>query len=72
MPLGDAASNRQSQARPFRLLRRGAKEPIEYARLSTRRKRRPYVADFDDEATVLSLDRTSVVRPAACIEPRCR
>jgi len=57
MPLGDPAGDRQSQARPFHFLRRGAKEAVEHAGLSARRKRRPRVGDFDDEATVALLDR---------------
>ena len=57
MPLGDPAGDRQSHARPFRLMRRGAKKPIKHAGLSARRKRRPRVGDFDDEATVPLLDR---------------
>ena len=73
MPFGDPASDRQSQARPFDLLRRGAKEAIEYARLGALRKERSGVRDFDDEAAVASLDRDidSSAR-TACIAPRCR
>ena len=57
MPFGDPASDRQSQARPFDLLRRGAKEAIEYARLGATRKRCPRVGDLDDEAAIALLDR---------------
>ena len=57
MPFGDPASDRQPQARPFRLLRSGAKEAVEHARLGALRKGRPRVGDFDDEAAVALPDR---------------
>ena len=56
MPFGNPAGDRQSQTRPFRLLRSGAKEAIEESRLGAPRKERSDVQDFDDEAAVASPD----------------
>ena len=56
MPFSDPPRDRQSQTRPFRLLRSGAKEAIEYARLRALGKKRSRVQDFDDEAPAASRD----------------